>query len=179
MGLTFVVDSGAAQISVRGVGTGYSGTGLEGSVAIYVDDTYYSTQVGAVQSMLDIRQVQVLKGPQGTLYGRNATGGAVILSTFDPIQGETSGKITASYGNLDYKSIEGVVNLPLSSTVAIRLAGKYSERDGYIYNIVSKKHIGNYDEYLLRGKIAWEPSAAFDAVAKIEYYRRRADDEPR
>jgi len=178
-GLTFASDAGASQISIRGVGTGYSGPGLEGSVALYVDDSYFVTQTGAILSLLDVSQVQVLKGPQGTLYGRNATGGAIVISTTDPIIGANSGHISAGLGTHSYKEAEGVLNLALGSNVAARFAGRYEHRGGYVRNLFTGDRIGKYDRFDGRAKLAWQPSSGFKAIAKVEYTRDKGDDQLR
>ncbi|MDR2857400.1 MAG: TonB-dependent receptor [Novosphingobium sp.] len=171
-GLSFQQESGASQIVLRGVGTGYSGPGLEGSVALYLDGAYLSQQIGAADEMLDVKQIQVLKGPQGALYGRNATGGAILIDTNDPSTDKVSGHVKAGYGNLDAFESEAVVNLPFSDTAAIRLAGAYRRRDGYVRTVSAGRAINPYDAYTLRGKILWAPSDDFSAVLKVEYSDR-------
>ena len=80
--------------------------------------------------------MQVLKGPQGTLYGRNATGGAVLVTTSDPKLGTVEGYVQAGYGNLNWARGEGVLNVPLGVTFAFRVAGFDARRDGYARNLV-------------------------------------------
>ncbi|MFA7440213.1 MAG: TonB-dependent receptor [Sphingomonadaceae bacterium] len=171
-GLSFQHESGASQIVLRGVGTGYSGPGLEGSVAIYLDGAYVSQQIGAAEDMLDIRQVQVLKGPQGALYGRNATGGAVLIDTNDPEIGALSGHVKAGFGNLDWMQTEAVLNLPLSDIAAVRFAGAWQDRDGYVYNVRSDTNINPYESYTFRSKLLIEPTDDLRIVLKAEHTKR-------
>ena len=178
-GLVWAQDTGAAEISIRGVGTGYSGPGLEGSVAVYVDDSYFVTQDALDQALFDLSQVQVLKGPQGTLYGRNATGGAIVLTTQDPIQGDTSASVSAGYGQYDWQNYQAIVNLPVTPTLALRIGADYDHRNGYIRNLAFGGDLGGYEKYLLRAKAGWEPNSDLKVVAKVEFYRDREPDDVR
>lgn len=170
---------GIAAVYIRGVGTGYSGPGLEGSVAMYLDDVYLQTQTASAQSAVDVSQIQVLKGPQGTLYGRNATGGAVIVETNDPVLDRFEGNAMLGFGNLDWMRSEAVINLPVSSTVALRFAGYGEERDGYVRNVAvagfEKGGVGSGSNYGGRLKALWEPNDDFRAIARIEYDRRNGN----
>jgi len=176
---TATAGDGISAIFIRGVGTGYSGPGLEGSVAVYLDDVYLQTQTSSGQSTIDVSQVQVLKGPQGTLYGRNATGGAIIIETNDPVLDATEGYAKLGYGDYDWMRGEAVVNLPLSSTVAVRFAGFSESRDGYVKNIAvpdfDKSGVGAGDTHAARLKALWEPNEDFSAVASVGYDRRNGE----
>jgi iron complex outermembrane recepter protein len=167
---------GISGAFIRGVGTGYSGPGLEGSVAFYLDDVYLQTQTGAAQAALDLEQIQVLKGPQGTLYGRNATGGAVVVTTKDPKLGVTEGYVKAGYGNLDWKRGEAVLNVPLADSVAFRVAGYYENRNGYVRNVAfpqqEKSGVGAGDTYGFRAKLLIEPNDQLRIVAMGSMDRR-------
>ncbi|MGE3594145.1 MAG: TonB-dependent receptor [Dehalococcoidia bacterium] len=165
-------ESSASQVTLRGVGTGYSGPGLEGSVAIYVDDAYISQQVGAAETFLDMAGVEVLSGPQGALYGRNATGGAVLLRSNDPRLDETSGHVSLGYGNLDWLTSEAVINAPISETAAVRFAGMYQRHDGYVFNEANGDKLHGLDQYKARVKILLQPSDELRVVGKFEFSRR-------
>ncbi len=173
---TQTAGDGISAVYIRGVGSGYSGPGLEGSVAFYVDDVYLQTQTSSAQEAIDVSQIQVLKGPQGTLYGRNATGGAVVVTTNDPRLDKAEGYLKAGYGNLNWAREEGVINTPISSTVANRFAEFYQYRDGYVRNIVfpqqQESGVGAGDTYGLRDKLLWQPTDSFKAIAAAEYDRR-------
>lgn len=174
-GFNFQTESGSAQLTIRGVGTGYSGQGLEQSVGLYIDGAYVSSQMGAATPLLDIKQVQVLKGPQGALYGRNATGGAVLISTNDPSLDGVSGYVKAGFGNYNWIRTEGVINLPLSDKVGLRFAGQFQDRKSFIFNErVGQRDYGQ-NEYSIRGKILLRPSDDFSIVASTDYYRGRQE----
>lgn len=170
---------GISAIYIRGVGTGYSGPGLEGSVAVYLDDVYLQTQTSSYQATMDVARVQVLKGPQGTLYGRNATGGAIIVDTRDPTLEELEGYAKFGYGNLDWTRAEGALNLPVSDTFGLRFAGFYESRDGYAKNIAvpgfEDSGVGAGHTYAARVKALWQPSEDFRAIGKVSYDRRNGN----
>lgn len=172
---TATAGDGISTIFIRGVGTGYSGPGLESSVAMYLDDVYLQTQTSAGQMTVDVSNVQVLKGPQGTLYGRNATGGAVIVTTNDPVIGEFEGYAQVGYGNLNWMRGEAVVNVPVSETFALRFAGFYETRDGYVENTAlenfEKSGVGSGKRGSARVKALWQPSDDLRLVAKFAYDR--------
>jgi iron complex outermembrane receptor protein len=173
-GLVFPQDNNTSLPYIRGVGTGFSGAGLESSIAQYVDDVYYENQQGSIQSFLDIDQIQVLKGPQGTLYGRNATGGAILITTHNPVD-DFEGHITVGAGNLGEKSVEAVLNTPISDKFLVRVAGSWEDRDGYVHNNVYGNDIGGLLNYQFRAKALWRPTDDLDVLASFTYYNQYTD----
>ena len=109
---------------------------LDPSIGTYVDGVYWARSYGLNATLLDVSSVQVLKGPQGTLFGRNTTGGAILINSNNPTLDEFSGKVSVSYGRFNEFEPTAVANLPLGDKVAIRLAGKIFSRDGYTTNSV-------------------------------------------
>ena len=107
-GLVISLNGNNAQPSIRGVGSDIQGPGFEGPVAVYVDGIYQSRSASQLTVLTDVERVEVLKGPQTTLYGRNATGGAINIITFDP-SGEFAANGRASYGNFGRYSLQGAV----------------------------------------------------------------------
>ncbi|MGI9314303.1 MAG: TonB-dependent receptor domain-containing protein [Luminiphilus sp.] len=177
-GVTFAASSSTSQITLRGVGTGYSGPGLSNSVSVYTDESYVSQQVGSNQLFYDMASVQVLKGPQGTLYGRNTTGGAMLYATNNPDLDGYSGYVQAGVAELDTTEFEGAVNIPLGSTVAVRLAGKYNDRgEGHVTNVLNGSEIGGEKETGFRAKVLWQPSDRLSLVAKYEQLELESNDE--
>lgn len=172
-GLSFPEDNATINPYIRGRGTNFSGPGLEGSVAVYIDDVYLQSQFGA-GGLVDVSSLQVLKGPQGTLYGRNATGGAILITTNRPTQ-NLEGHLEVSYGNYQMRHAEAVLNIPLSDTLAVRFAGGYDERNGYVRNVVDGSRNGAAKRYQLAGKLLWEPSSEFSALLKGEYQKIEVD----
>jgi len=166
-GLVFTENSGTVQPYIRGIGTEFPTPGLEPSVSLYLDDVYWQRATGANYDLVDMESIQVLKGPQGTLYGRNATGGAILLTTANP-EFETSGKVLAEYGNLDRQRVDAVINVPLSDTFAVRFAGRYADRDGHVVNPFTGTDFGGFERFTLRGKALYD-GPGLDALLTVSY----------
>ncbi len=139
-GLTFQNTGAWAQIYLRGVGTRVSQAGLDPGVGVYVDDRYVGRQSGIMFGMTDVERIEVLKGPQGVLFGRNSTGGAIRIIS-KPISDEMEGNVTVSLGDYNYKKMAGTINVPVSDNFAIRASVQNQERDGFKENIIP----GGYD----------------------------------
>lgn len=123
------------QFSIRGVTQADYNDAIEAPVAVYVDDVYISSQQGQGLAMYDIARVETLKGPQGTLFGRNATGGLVNFIVNKAILGQTSGFLDATYGTFDQTTLEGAYNQPIGENLAVRLSGIW-DRHGSIWKNV-------------------------------------------
>lgn len=152
------------QIYLRGVGTFGANAFAEQGVAFNVDGVYLSRPAAPAGLFYDLERLEVLKGPQGTLYGRNATGGAVNLITAKPRLGETSGNLTAEYGNYDAIKTSGAVNLPLGDRFALRLAGQVAQHDGYYSDGYDDE-----DTWAVRGQIRGDFSDRLNATLSIDY----------
>jgi len=149
------------------------------SVGVYVDGLYWARAYGANADLLDVQSVQVLKGPQGTLFGRNTTGGAILLNTNDPSLGGLSGLVSATYGRFNHRAITGVINVPLvDEKLAIRVAGQLIKRDGYIHDINNGVKLGNLNNYTIRSKLLFKPTETLSIILSGEWYRSNAFDEP-
>ena len=121
-----------ANFSIRGVGTSAQNFGLESSVGLYVDGVYRARQSAMINELVDIERVEVLRGPQGTLFGRNTSSGAVLLNTIKP-QHETGGYFEMAYGNMDLFSANGAIGGSLVEDVlAVRVTGFTTDRDGFV-----------------------------------------------
>jgi len=140
-----------ARIIIRGIGS-VGNSAIETSVGVFVDGVYYPRPGSVIGNLLDIEAAEVLRGPQGTLFGRNTAAGALNITTRDPSD-ELGGYVQADVGNYGAYSLEGVVNTPFSDNVAGRLAVKYAERDGYGYNTMTDEEIGERDDLTLRAKL--------------------------
>lgn len=148
---------------IRGIGTENFTVGGDPGVATYVDGAYIARSATAIFDFFDVQRMEVLRGPQGTLYGRNATGGVInIISNAPSADFEASGNLT--YGNYDQMRIEGAVSGPISDQVRVRLAGLYNKRDGFTKNIFPGVEARGLDEldtkdlYALRGRVDFDLS---------------------
>ncbi|TCM16583.1 iron complex outermembrane receptor protein [Novosphingobium sp. PhB165] len=130
------------QIAIRGVTTTDTSSKGEQDIAFSVDGVNVGRGKARAGAFFDVDRVEVLRGPQGTLYGRSATGGAVNVITNKPKLDELSGYLHAEYGNYDTKRAEGALNIPLGDTVAVRFSGAFNDRDGYSKPIDSSTTFG-------------------------------------
>jgi len=147
------------SVNIRGLGVpfGLTSDGFEQGVGIYVDDVYNSRVAAAVFDFLDIKQVEVLRGPQGTLYGKNTTAGAINITSNQPTF-DFEGKAEATFGNLQYRQAKAAVSGPLSDKFAVRIAAATTSRRGTLYNVTSKQYINEQDNLGLRGQLLFKPN---------------------
>ncbi len=155
------VASGSVVLRIRGVGTTSNNIGFESAVGIFIDGAYQSRPGVALNEFVDIERVEVLRGPQGTLFGRNTSAGALNITTRRPDVTEFAGFANASYGNFDEISVQGALNAPIiEDTLAVRLTGAYRERDGFITLVDGDgtpfDDSNDVDQYLIRGQIGWD-----------------------
>jgi len=147
------------SIKVRGVGTTGNNTGLESSVGVFIDGVYQSRPGVALGDLVDIERLEILRGPQGTLFGRNTSAGALNVSTKRPSLSTTEGFVNASYGNYKFMNLQGGVSLPVVQDVAgVRLSGTWRKRDGYLKSPTGAES-NDRDRYMLRGQLYIEPNA--------------------
>jgi iron complex outermembrane recepter protein len=149
-GLRFDSAGSFAQATIRGVGSAVVTSGAGTNVGIYVDGFYSPSPLAAQFDLLNIESVQVLKGPQGTLFGRNTTGGAILVTTAQPSV-ETNGVVSASYGNYNTQRYEGYFTTGLTDSIAVDVGGVFKQGDGYVENIVTgDDNVGAYENYTVR-----------------------------
>ena len=167
-------ESGAAVARIRGVGTVGDNPGLEGSVATYIDGVYRSRTGVALTELGPLDRIEVLRGPQGTLFGRNASAGVISVITAKPkFTPFVSG--AASIGNYDYRRLEASLNAPLGETVAARLDGVYVKRDGFLKDVISGRRVNNRDRFLLRGQVLYQPSDNLSVRLIADYSRQNEE----
>ena len=155
-GLKIDSNAGRGYVFLRGIGTDAVSIGADPSVGIYVDGVYQPRGNAALAGLWDTNQVEVLKGPQGTLYGRNTTGGAILITTVQPVLGETSGYGSVGYGNFNSRNVNGAVNLPLGSQSALRLSGVYQQDDGYMRNLFTGNDLAGQTIHGERGNLLFQ-----------------------
>ncbi len=147
----------ATTYSVRGFGTSGNNLGLEPSVAVFVDGVYRSRSVAQISDLPDIQRVEVLRGPQSTLFGKNASAGVISIVTKEPSY-DFGGSVEASYGNFNAMVLKGYVTGGISDTVAVSVAGGYNRRDGYVTNEFNGDDIGDRNRWFARGQVMFEPN---------------------
>jgi iron complex outermembrane recepter protein len=165
--------NGAARI--RGVGTVGENPGLESSVAVFIDGVYRSRTGIGLTELGDIERIEVLRGPQGTLFGRNASAGLLNIITKKP-QFELGGSAEATYGNYDYYKIAGSVTGPLiADTLAASLNAVYVKRDGFLTDRISGRDVNDRDRYLVRGQLLFTPGEDI-SLRLIADYSKKAEE---
>ncbi|HMB59014.1 MAG TPA: TonB-dependent receptor, partial [Xanthomonadales bacterium] len=158
-----------SQPTIRGVGTqDVLGPGANANVAIYIDGFYMPSQTGNLFEFVNLERVDVLKGPQGTLFGQNATGGAILITTRDP-QFETSGRVRLSYGSFDEITASVYGTTGLSENWAMDWSLFYNDSDGYLEDITTGKPSNplHYEEF--RTKILYTPNETTRWILALEY----------
>lgn len=148
-----------SSLSIRGIGTFGQGRSFEGAVGTYVDGAYRSRPFMAVGEMLDIGQLEVLKGPQGTLFGKNTVAGAITLESVTPSFDSKEGSIGMRFGNEGEERIDVAYNQPLNDTAAVRVSGVWHERDGYLENQNSvQSDLASIDRYAFKANFLTTPT---------------------
>ncbi|QIB67395.1 TonB-dependent receptor [Kineobactrum salinum] len=159
--------TGQLDFSIRGA---FLGFGVDPSVVTYLDEVPAHSKV-LRYSLYDLSSVEVLKGPQGTLFGRNSTGGAVLFSSKEPDVSGVEGFTRARYGNLNDRFLEGALNVPLSDTLATRLAGKLQRRDGTLKSVTQPgREYDNRHNGTVRASLLWSPSATIENQTIAGHY---------
>jgi iron complex outermembrane recepter protein len=161
------------NFAIRGVGTKTVSTTADPSVAVDFNNTTLLRNRLFEQEYFDVQRVEVLRGPQGTLYGRNATAGVVNMLPNLPKLNDFSGDILVEAGNYDSRRARGYVNIPLGDTLAFRAAGAYTKRDGFDYNTVTQNRVNGRDLYSFRLSGLWEPSDHFQANFIWEHFKEK------
>jgi iron complex outermembrane receptor protein len=154
-----------ANFVIRGIGGGGGATGERG-VGLYIDGIYMPRTSGAVLKVLDVDRIEVLRGPQGTLFGRNSTGGAIRIFSKQPSD-EFEGYVRGTLGNMDRTDFVGMVNIPLGDTFAIRAQGAYLKQDGFVRRGTEK--LGAERDIIGRLQARWEPSSRLRATLGFLY----------
>lgn len=156
------------RIAIRGVGS-VGDAGIEPSVGVFIDGVYYPRPGSVIGALLDIDSFEVLRGPQGTLFGRNTAVGALNVHTRDPDFSGVSGRYAIGAGAYDLFSVNGAFNAPLNDEVALRLAAGYTDRGGYGHNDLTDEDFGERDDFNVRGKLLFAPSDATSILFAADY----------
>lgn len=163
-------------VNIRGLGVpfGLTSDGFEQGVGIYVDDVYYSRVASATFDFLDVAQIEVLRGPQGTLYGKNTTAGAINITTNQP-SFDFEGRAEISLGNYEFRQARLAVSGPLSERVAARVAFSGTSRRGTIRNVVTGQDIQSLDNLGVRAQVLWEAAENLKITLVGDYNKQDAN----
>lgn len=163
----------SASFTIRGIGDLCVGVTCDSATAIHLNDApLFGTRLFEGE-FYDLTQVEVLRGPQGTLFGRNATSGVVNFRTARPDLSGMSASADAEYGNYNGIKFKGMVNAPLSDAIGVRLSGFYLNRDGYTKNLYDNSKIDDRDMYGLRGSLRFEPGTGTTIDLMAQYFHER------
>jgi len=174
---TLTGNNSAAQVFIRGIGQTDATAAVDPGVGVYIDDVYMGRSVGAAMEFRDIANVQILRGPQGTLFGRNTIGGAVLLTTNEP--GTDAGNsVRVGLGEDNLVEAFGAFDIPLGETWSARVALGLRQRDGYVTRVSDDEDLG--DEDMQTGQVAlrWKPSDAFSMTLRADYTKEDENGSP-
>ena len=167
--LRFDNQAGFFQPSIRGIGTGVTTSGGGSNVGIYIDGFYSPNPVAASFQLTKLQSIQVLKGPQGTLFGRNTTGGAILVTTEDP-GFEPGFEAKASYGRFDSKKLQAYGTYGLTDRIAVDLEGLWADGDGFVTNILDgDDHVGSYENWTVRAGLKFQISDSVSLLARYSH----------
>lgn len=144
---------------IRGFGNGANNAGIEPSVGVFIDGVYRSRSAAQIGDLPNLERVEVLRGPQSTLFGKNASAGVISIVTQKP-QHDFGGSVEATYGNYNAVTIKGDVTGPISDTLAFSLGGNYNRRDGYAQDLNLGTDVNDRNRWGVRGQLLFEPTDA-------------------
>ena len=170
------VSPGVPTISLRGFSTRNGDISTEPGVPVYIDGVYQSLITGSMSDLFDVESVEVLRGPQGTLLGKNASAGAILINRTRPKM-RLGGKASVEYGSFDLIQAQGLINVPvIADTLAVKLYGNYRHRSSWVHNTaVPGGDLGGEDRSTLRGALLWRPTSNVEVYLTADYLRDRSE----
>ncbi|MEL7231286.1 MAG: TonB-dependent receptor [Pseudomonadota bacterium] len=160
--------SGNSTFIIRGFGNGGNNIGVEPSVAVFIDGVYRTRAAGGLSDYADIERIEVLRGPQSTLFGKNSSAGVINVVTQAP-EFEFGGQVEGTVGNYNQQILKGRLTGPISDQVAFSIAGSYNTRDGYVENRTTGTDLNDRDRYALKGQLLFEPNDDFSIRLIADY----------
>ena len=167
--VTQLQSSGNTNFLIRGFGNGANNAGIEPSVGVFIDGVYRSRTASALSDLPNLERIEVLRGPQSTLFGKNASAGVISVITAKPSLFETTGSASLTIGEYDQVVVKADVNGPLSDTVGFSLSGSYNTRDGYYDNLAGGDALGEINRYGVRGQLLFAPSDDLEIRVIADY----------
>lgn len=143
---------------IRGFGNGANNAGIEPSVGVFIDGVYRSRSAAQIADLPNVKRVEVLRGPQSTLFGKNASAGIISIVTAEPAF-KFGGNVEATYGDFNALVLKGDITGPITDTVAFSIGGNYNRRDGYIRDLALNTQFNDRNRYGFRGQLLYQPSA--------------------
>ncbi|MDZ3832664.1 MAG: TonB-dependent receptor [Sphingopyxis sp.] len=153
---------------IRGFGNGANNAGIEPSVGVFIDGVYRSRSAAQIGDLPNLERVEVLRGPQSTLFGKNASAGVISIVTQKP-QYEFGGAVEATYGNYNAITVKGNVTGPISDTVAFSIGGNFNRRDGYAQDLNLDRDVNDRNRWGVRGQLLFEPTDALSIRLIADY----------
>jgi iron complex outermembrane receptor protein len=165
---TLAGNNNSSNIFIRGVGQTDPTSTVDPGVGLYIDDVYMGQSIGGTMDFRDIQSVQVLRGPQGTLFGKNSVGGAILLTTAEPGD-EFAGTLRASAGSDSLADVFIALDVPLSDEVKSRFSFGTRRQDGYVTRVQTGEDLGDTNIWTATGKFVFDVSDRFDAKIQFDY----------
>ena len=153
---------------IRGFGNGANNAGIEPSVGVFIDGVYRSRSAAQIGDLPNLERIEVLRGPQSTLFGKNASAGIISIVTREP-QFELGGNAEVSYGNYNAIIVKGGVTGPITDKIAVSLDGNFNKRDGYGFDVGLNQKVNERDRWGVRGSILFKPSEDFKIRLIADY----------
>jgi iron complex outermembrane receptor protein len=163
-------NNSASTIVIRGIGQIDPTSSVDPGVGLYIDEVYFGQSIGGSMEFRDIKSVQVLRGPQGTLFGRNSVGGSILLTTNEPGD-EFGGSFRAGYGSDNLVDGFLALDVPVSDRFKSRFTAGVRKRDGYVLRVQTGEDLGDSDTFTGTAKFLWTPTSTFDARLVFDYTR--------
>jgi iron complex outermembrane receptor protein len=165
-----------SSVNIRGLGAplGLTNDGIDQGVGVYIDQVYLSRVAAATLDFLDVQQIETLRGPQGTLYGKNTVAGAINITSKAP-SFEFEGRAEVSVGNLEFKQGKASISGPLSDNVAVRLGTAVTSRRGTIFNVATGNYVNEQDNLGVRGALLWRAGDNMNFTLSGDYSRQNPE----
>ena len=167
--LVSAFSEGSPTIAIRGATNTFTQIGANKPVAVVLDDVFIPRNSAATFELYDLNSIQVLKGPQGTLFGRNVTGGAIVLDTGKPEYGDRAASVRIGTGNYDLRQADGLVDVPVGDATAVRLAGSFKSHDGYGRDRLDGREEDDLNSKNLRGQWRIRASDTLEVLLGADY----------
>lgn len=166
-----------SAINIRGIGApfGLTNDGIEQGVGLYVDQVYVARIGSATLDFVDVERIEVLRGPQGTLYGKNTTAGAVSITTRKP-SFTFEGRAEVSYGNYEFIQAKGSISGPIvADRLAARVSTSFTRRNGTVFNVISGRDVNEIDNIGIRGQLLWQPTDRLDVTLSGDWNKQNPE----